>query len=288
MDGLSLGPRGWISKRGLSQLSWQLKRRKRHRGEVLTALFADIAAATPSHIAVTGDVTNTARPEEFTRSLPWLTQLGDQSDVSLVPGNHDALVKVPHDRGQAHWQGWMQGDVVGKDAFPFVRQRGRIALVGVNTAIATPIFRATGRIGADQLARLEVTLQELAAQDLFRVVLMHHPVTDGLQPSRKALIDRAEMQAVLKRAGAELVLHGHTHRASLTSVAGPKGPIAVIGVPSASGTARHEDHAARWHLYEITPEGSDWQLRVSARRLGTDDLFHDIANYTVQIPASRA
>jgi 3',5'-cyclic AMP phosphodiesterase CpdA len=288
MDGLRLGPRGWLSKRGLSQLSWQMKRRKRHLGEVLEAMFADIAAAAPAHIAVTGDVTNTARPEEFERSLPWLTQLGAAQDVSLVPGNHDALVKVAHDKSHAHWEGWMQGDETGEDAFPYVRKRGRIALIGVNTAVATPIFRATGTIGAEQMDRLERILTALGAQDCFRIILMHHPVTDGLQPGRKALTDRADLQAVLKRTGAELILHGHTHRASLTSVAGPKGPIAVVGVPSASGTARHEDHAARWHLYDITPDGTNWQVKVSARRLTADHQFHDIATYSMQVPASRS
>ncbi|MFD2264602.1 metallophosphoesterase family protein [Lacibacterium aquatile] len=287
MDGLPLGPRGWLSKRGLSHLSWQLKRRKRHLGSVLKSMFADIAATAPGHIAVTGDITNTARPEEFQRSIDWLSQLGAPSDVTLVPGNHDALVTVAHDDGQGHWQQWMRGDGEDPSAFPFVRLRGRIALIGVNTAIATPVFRATGKIGDAQLSRLEKILANLGAQDLFRVILMHHPVTDGLQPGRKALIDRAEMQQVLKRAGAEMILHGHTHRASLTSVAGPKGPIAVIGVPSASGTARHVEHAARWHLYDIDADGANWQVQVSARRLAPDDKFHDIADYTLKIPSSR-
>ncbi len=42
--------------------------------------------------------------------------------------------------------------------------------------------------------------------------------------SRKALADRRGLRAVLRRAGAELVLHGHARGARLESVAGPGGP----------------------------------------------------------------
>lgn len=288
MTGLKLQKRRWLSKRGLSQLSWHFKRRKRHLGEVLSAMIDDIAASRAIHVAVTGDVTNTARPEEFERSLPWLRRLGDPRHVSLVPGNHDALVPLAHDRGQGLWQEWMGGDDPHEVSFPYVRRRGQVALVGVNTAVATHIFSATGRVGEEQLQRLEAMLNQLGCENLFRVILMHHPVTHGLQPRRKALIDQEAMRAMLKRTGAELILHGHTHRASLTAVAGPAGPIPTIGVPSASGHAGHEGHAARWHLYEVEEAPGGWQLRVTARRLDTDGRFHDIGHYTMAAPVNRA
>jgi len=288
MGGLRLEKRRWLSKRTLSHLSWQVGRRRRHRPEVLAALIDDVSKAGPSHIAITGDVTNTGRPEEFERSLPWLRRLGSPSEVSLVPGNHDALVPLPYAQGQALWRDWMADDASGAGAFPFVRRRGPAALVGLNTAVSTPIFRATGLVGDDQLARLEATLDRLGQEGLFRIVLLHHPVVGGLQAARKALTDRAGLQAVLRRSGAELILHGHTHKASLTAVPGRMGPIAAVGVPSASGIAGREAYAARWNLYQIEERARGWQVKVTARRLAPDGLFHDIGRFTVTIPRGEA
>ncbi|MDE1172919.1 MAG: metallophosphoesterase [Parvibaculaceae bacterium] len=296
MTGIRLPRRDWLSKRGLSYLSWQLRRRHRHVPASLEALFEDIAAHHADHVAVTGDVTNLTLPEEFDRSLPWLRRLGDPLDVTLIPGNHDALVPLDPARGQDLWRAWMSGDPEGKpenappagdSAFPFVRRRGNVALTGVDTAISTRAFSATGKIGDSQMTRLETILRSLGEQGFFRIVLIHYPVAEGLASNRKALIDRGKLRALLARTGAELVLHGHTHRASLTPLSGPDGPIASIGVPSASGRAGQEDYASRWHLYEIGPEGDGWRLRVHARRIGADHRFHEAARYTIQIPRPR-
>src|SRR3546814_8121170 len=52
----------------------------------------------------------------------------------------------------------------GSAIFPYTRIRGQVALVGVNTAVPTPPFLASGRIGADQLSRLETQLLALKRQ----------------------------------------------------------------------------------------------------------------------------
>ena len=49
--------------------------------------------------------------------------------------------------------------------FPFVRRRGPLALIGLSTAVPTPPFMATGRLGEAQLARLGETLVALAARE---------------------------------------------------------------------------------------------------------------------------
>src|SRR3546814_8817887 len=128
----------------------------------------------------------------------------------------------------------------GSAIFPYTRIRGQVALVGVNTAVPTPPFLASGRIGADQLSRLETQLLALKRQCLFRIVLIHHPITDDACAERKHLSDRLLVRGVLGRAGAELVLHGHTHKTLMQSIAGPTGLIPVLGAPS----ARSEEHTS--------------------------------------------
>ena len=60
---------------------------------MLAKIVADMKAQAPDHIAVTGDIANIALPAEFTRGRDWLESLGDATDVTFVPGNHDVYVR---------------------------------------------------------------------------------------------------------------------------------------------------------------------------------------------------
>ncbi len=65
--------------------------------------------------------------------------------------------------------------------------------------------------------------------------------------------------------GAELVLHGHTHRSGLSHLPSPRGAVPVVGVPSASARPSDDKDHARYHLYRITREGGDWRVDVDVR-----------------------
>lgn len=271
-------PPGWperlgalAGKRLLGFLSWRRKRHRIHRPDILAALLSDVAAHAPDHVVVTGDLVNIALPDEFDRARLWLEGLqgqglGSPDRVSVVPGNHDATVAVPWDRGIGLWLPWMAGDD-GPDRFPFLRVRGPAAFVGVSTAVPTPPLLATGAVGAEQAERLETLLGDLSRRGLFRVVLMHHPPMRIHGSARKALSDRDRVRAVLARTGAELVLHGHHHREHVGAIAGPDGgAIPVIGVPSASAAPVGRAQAARWVQFtvEAAAEGG-WRLGVLVR-----------------------
>ncbi|MET0272965.1 MAG: metallophosphoesterase [Phenylobacterium sp.] len=240
---LGLGPLGeLLSKRTLSRLSWRRKHRQ-HDPAVLAALVADLKAQAPDHVAVTGDLTNFSTPGEFAAARAWLETLGPTTEVTVSPGNHDALVARGHARRFETFHPWF-GDESGPD-FPQVRRRGPVALVNLCSAIATPPLFASGRLGADQLGRLGQVLDEL--KGLTRIVLVHHPVGAGVVSRRKALSDAPALREVLARHGAELILHGHAHEPVFGAVAG----IPVLGVPSASSPAGFKHAPARWHLIEI-------------------------------------
>jgi len=292
---LPLSP-GWPSgagvfagKRLLGLLSWRLKRRRIHRPEILDRLLADVAAYAPDHSVVTGDLTNIALPDEFTRARTWLDQVGPPDRVSVVPGNHDATVSVPWAIGLGQWQPWLSGDAPDDEGFPFVRLRGPVAFVGVSTATPSLPLLATGTVGADQAARLEHVLAALGRRDLFRVVLMHHPPLRVGHSERKALRDRARVQGVLARVGAELVLHGHHHRNHIGSLRGPGAPVPVIGVSSASAASVAGAEPARWIAFTVTrPMAGGWRLaaevrgdtpagfRVETRFAVTYDAHHEV------------
>ncbi len=244
------------AKRVLGMLNWHRGRRRQHLASTLAAIVADLLREAPDHIAVTGDLVNVGLASEHEAANRWLGTLGPPERVTAVPGNHDIYVHMAVARGIGHWQAFMAGDGQGspKEPFPFVRRLGHVALVGLNSALPTPIFNAYGRLGRDQLDRLGPILTRLGAEGLVRIVLIHHPPLPGLAHHRSALQDAAALADVLRRSGAELVLHGHNHRAMLSFAEGPARPIPVIGVPSASiGLAHGRQSLARYNLLSISP-----------------------------------
>src|SRR5215470_5993435 len=87
-------PMELAGKRLLGFVNWRLRRHACHRREVLDALVADVAAAAPDHVAVTGDLINLALEAEFGPARAWLARLGAADRVTMVPGNHDIYVRA--------------------------------------------------------------------------------------------------------------------------------------------------------------------------------------------------
>ncbi len=255
-------PSELLSKRGLGYLNWLRKRRGIHRAEVLAALVTDLKGQTPDHIAVTGDLVNLSLSNEFAPALHWLGGLGNPRDVTFVPGNHDSYVRSAGAFAEHHWGDFMRGDI--GEGFPFVRRRGALALIGLSTSLPTPPLAATGRLHGDQLERLGEILAKLKSEHAFRAVLIHHPPTEGAHHFRR-LINAGALRDVLHRHGAELVLHGHHHEASLHWLPGPQLRVPVIGVPSASGAADRHDEPAGYNLYEIEGAWGAWRCTMVSR-----------------------
>ncbi|MBW2267760.1 MAG: metallophosphoesterase [Deltaproteobacteria bacterium] len=267
-------PLDFAGKRFFGWLSWRSKRRFVYRPEVLEALARDLAAARPDHVAVTGDLTNVATAEEFSEARGWLEKLGGPERVSVVPGNHDAYAPIAPERSWDLWLEYLRSDdAVGEPGFPSLRVRGGLALVGVNSALPTALFLATGRVGEVQLGRLERRLVELRDAGLCRIVLIHHPVTQGAVSPRRALRDAPALRAILLRTGAELVLHGHGHRTLFASLPGPSGDIPVVGVRSASDATERSEKRAQYHVYDIERGANGFRIAARIRGYAADGRF---------------
>jgi 3',5'-cyclic AMP phosphodiesterase CpdA len=277
------GPVALAGKRITGFLSWRLKRRKIHQVAVLDRLIEDIHVQSPNHTAVTGDLVNISLPEEFEQARLLLTRLGKADAVTVIPGNHDAYVAMPFDRGMGRWSDYMAGirdsdsdnDRPPRDArdFPFVRKIGNIALIGLSSAIPTMPFSAAGEIGKPQLERLASALRRFGDGRFCRIVLIHHPPFGGVAHRRKSLRDIGGFVDVLKQHGCELVLHGHTHVSGLGRIEIPSGPIPVIGVPSASAVESSHKDPSRYHIYRISAQPDRpgaWQCEVAVRELNPD------------------
>ncbi|MEZ5935781.1 MAG: metallophosphoesterase [Alphaproteobacteria bacterium] len=283
--------RDLMNKRMTGYVSWRRHRRSVHDPRVLAALTADLKAIQPDHTVVTGDLTNLALPAEFDHAIDWLAELGKPEQVSVIPGNHDAYIAMPWSQTIGRLAAYMQqndDELKGEaSSFPFVRKIGRVAVVGVSSAIPTRWFSAAGMIGQAQLVRLRMVLKELGEEGYFRTVLVHHPPIDGSARVRKQLRDGKGFREVIADAGAELVLHGHNHRFDQGEVATPLGFAPVIGVPSASAWPRHGLKPAAYHIYRIggTPDG--WTIRMDVRRFDRKSRrFIAAEGQSFSVPAS--
>lgn len=272
-------PRGsrisdFLNKRFFGYLKWRLKRKSEHHTDVLTAMIRDIRDARPDHIVVTGDLTHLGLAAEYAKAKSLLEALGSASQVTIIPGNHDAYVDGALDCRLVEWADYMVSDeiTVGdetvsavKAIFPSLRVRNGVALIGVSTAQPCSTFLAVGCIGNDQLLRLQKILIETGKKGLFRIILIHHPPKSGVVSWRKRLTDAKFFQNAVQECGAELILHGHSHHSSRTYLQTFKGRIPVIGVSSASASGDNPGRRARYHLYRLSPKADSWDLQVYVR-----------------------
>jgi 3',5'-cyclic AMP phosphodiesterase CpdA len=255
-------------KRALGYINWRRNRHAIHRRDVLDSVVADLQAQRPDHIAVTGDLVNLALEAEFAPARAWLESVGAPDQVTVVPGNHDAYARATQHLFAEAFADFMRGDAGAATkpvGFPLLRRRGPLALIGVSTAVPTAPLMATGRLGPAQLEALARILAKLSAEQVFRVLLIHHPLRS--KSKYKRLTDSDQLLTLLKRNGVDLILHGHDHIHSTMWFDGPQGRIPAIGVPSASSIAHGRYPAAAYNLFSIARDGSGWRCDLSVRTL---------------------
>ena len=259
-------------KRVMGFINWKRGRERLNDMGMLARLVADLRAQRPDHVAVTGDLVNIGMPAEFDRAASWLKTFGDPSDVSFVPGNHDAYVRASMPLLKATFAPWTAGDAPrGEATYPYLRVRGETAIIGLSSAVPTGPLMATGKLGKRQLAAFAELLAETGAKGLARVVLIHHPPIAHVTPPLRGLVDAAAFGRIVRDRGAEAILHGHTHEQAVRSLPSGvartvQGVVPVIGAPSAAAAAHDPRYRAAYHLIRLDRHGELW--RVSARARG--------------------
>ncbi|MFM2443417.1 MAG: hypothetical protein RJB09_603, partial [Pseudomonadota bacterium] len=157
--------RDLLGKRLTGYLNWH-RRSRIHNMDVLAKIVADIHAQAPDHVAMTGDILNIGLPAEFPFASAWLETLGASQEVSFVPGNHDAYVRSSLVHLERTFAPWTTADETALKSYPYLRVRGDIALIGMNSGVPTAPLLASGKLGSEQRDRLESALAETGARGL--------------------------------------------------------------------------------------------------------------------------
>lgn len=265
-----------LNKRITGYLNWRLTRQKSLDGEGLTRLVRHLRAQEPDITAVTGDLVNLALDAEYNTAHNWLETVGEPEQVCVCPGNHDAYIKGQLDKALHHWGDYVRGETLDDEMFPFVRRVGNVALISCTSAVPTLPFMSSGKFDDAQAERLARILTLLGEGGYFRVVVIHHPPDKESFHPRLGLYGGQAFRRVIAASGAEMVLHGHTHKSTIHSMEGPSGDIPVVGV-AAAGTAQSEPGShdpARYNLFNIQRSGSAW--KCSMREYGYQRLGGDI------------
>jgi 3',5'-cyclic AMP phosphodiesterase CpdA len=270
------------NKRVLGYLSWSRRRVNLHKQEACDALTADLATQSCDAAVISGDLVNIALPAEFEDARRWLDDRFEGVPTLFAPGNHDTYVRADWRRTLGLLAPYMVGvrsaqdearEAAGFDDFPFLRHFAGAedaAFIVANSAPSTAPGLASGRLGDEQIARIKQMLIDTRRQ--FQVLVLHHPVNDGVEPARKALSDRAKLRAMIAETGVDLVLHGHAHEPVFGAVETPLGLAPVIGGGSASHPyGRGKYRPARYNLFSLSKlQGGRWRLELAIRELDPD------------------
>ena len=171
---------------------------------ILPPLLGFIREAKPDLVAISGDLTQRARTEEFQAAREFLDAIPFPQIV--VPGNHDVPLYNVLARFVRRLDRYRR--YITDDLAPFFSDE-EIAVAGVNTARSLTF--KDGRVSAAQIAELKARFQKLTGEPT-KIVVTHHPfdLPTGAEGGR--VVGRArKAMAALAECRVDLLLAGHFH-----------------------------------------------------------------------------
>lgn len=204
----------------------------------------------PNLVLATGDLAHRGRRTELERAREILESLA--TPYLVVPGNHDIPYTFParFTRAFAEWE-----RVFGPPE-PSHESDG-LLVVGLNSV--RPWRQQGGAVEDAALQRATARMRQAPSSALRIVALHHHLAAPPWRAARKRpLRGRGHVLAALAEAGAELVVGGHVHQASVTELRefraaadGEKGSLVLATAPGFGRPRPHRSGEAQGlNVYE--------------------------------------
>lgn len=227
---------------------------------IVEVLMDEVNAADVDLVAISGDLTQRARAEEFAPAAAMIDRF--EAPVLVVPGNHDvypwwrpiARLRRPLERYREY---------ITSDLTPRFEQNG-VAVLGINTA--HPHTVKGGRIDATDLDAIRSYFAAVEPT-VFNVLVIHHHLTKIHALGRHDIARRArEALDTAIEAGVDLILCGHLHISHIEPVEiipGEQRLVIASAGTATSNRGRKSNRATNFYnLIEVDGEA----FRVEERR----------------------
>lgn len=246
-------PLQFFSKRWIGNLNLLFSRRKEFSSQYLDSLIDTFKRLRINCVFITGDLSCTSLKIEFLKAKAFVETLKEANmQVFVVPGNHDQYTRKDY-RSQTFYSFFE--DTFSTDSTLSLK-RDKVAarylghqwwLVGLDTALATPLFAAYGSFSAQIERKLRETLSSIPKEHHI-LLLNHFPMFK--QPSPRNTLRRYEaLQDLLQEfPNVRFYLHGHTHRHCIADLRSNNLPIVL----DSGSTAHHRKGS--WNLIEIASD----------------------------------
>ncbi|NLE77375.1 MAG: metallophosphoesterase [Chloroflexi bacterium] len=207
----------------------------------------------PDLLVISGDLTQRARPHQYRAARQWLDRL--PQPLLVVPGNHDVPLFNLVERLRAPVRRYRQ--YISPDLEPVYEDGGLLA-IGLCSARAHTT--QNGWLLPEQIAHTKALVAARTPQQAAGLVVHHHfvPVPGTFQ---KPIANAAGLLQEFDALGADLLLVGHCHRASVHRAEGGLVLVQAGTTTSTRGksTDRRKNNFHLIHLDSHHLEVTRWQ-----------------------------
>lgn len=242
----------------------------RDRPELLEPLIAAVRSLSPDLVAISGDLTQRARPQQFRAARAFIDGLG--APTLVVPGNHDVPLHNLVLRLIWPWRHYRR--CISSDLEPQFSD-DEIIVQCVNTV--NTLAHQSGRFTRRALTRVARAFENTRGNRT-RIVVAHHPLEHQPGEPKKKMRGALHAADELARLKADVILSGHLHNWGATPFARKQGRNAVLQVQAGTGlSTRLRGEENDFNLLEISdglidvtryavPEGKTEFTPLAARR----------------------
>ncbi|HRW58977.1 MAG TPA: metallophosphoesterase [Chlamydiales bacterium] len=222
---LTLNPIHFFSKRWLGNLNLLLSRRKKFTSEPINAFLQWAKKEKPDYIIITGDLSTTSRSREFEKALHFVKTLERFNiKVLLLPGNHDVYTKKAF--AKKLFYTFFPKDPSNEIGVEKVQLDDHLWYIGIDSAIATPLFSSRGLFSIKLEKALHKTLASIPKED--KIILANHFPFYQKGSIRKKLIRKDSLRHLIEEhPNIFLYLHGHIHKHYIADLRSQELPIST-------------------------------------------------------------
>ncbi len=180
---------------------------KHNHPTIERAIATLVERVEPELVIASGDLTHRGQRDQHEHAAAFLKGLG--TPVVAVPGNHD----IPYSFPARFTSPWVEFERQWETTEP-VYSGDELFVVGLNSV--RPYRHQSGGIRESQLERATSRLQQ-APEAALRIVVLHHQMVGAPWRTRKKPVARrTHVLSRLVDCGAELILGGHIHQATVS------------------------------------------------------------------------